>query len=167
MRFSVDGKEILTVGNDEHIRVWDFPDLGSKFKVPLSLDNLKKSRMEDLDCDNHDRLIAIATSSTIQVHERKSHQLVASLAAKPGYVFRGVRFIGTEPQSLVTIENSTSRHQPLLSLWCTKSWTRRSSSRLPARLRVTTLSVAGDLIALGAADGTVAVYDAQLKVKGV
>lgn len=172
VRFGSDGTEIVTVGNDEKVRVWDFPELSSKVEIALPTDEgsdatststtERKTKTEDVDCDGE--LIAIVTTSSVHIRARDSQGLVASLAAKSGYAFRCARFLQADAKYLVTVENSTGSSRPLLSLWPVGSWTRRSSIRIPSRLRVTTLSVAKGLIAFGAADGTVGVYNAQLRV---
>lgn len=90
------------------------------------------------------------------------------------FVFRCTRFLknvkskeGGGGGYLVTIENSKSKKNPILTLWKTSSWTRYKSVTLSTRLRVTTLAVSenGKLISFGSADGTVGVYDYDLYVR--
>lgn len=176
VRFSVDGHEMLTVGNEDRIRLWDFPWLNpiSDFALPEDATiSAKQRKIEDADYDHTGQYLAIVTAAAIHIRVRAEGTFIAALSPHSGYVFRCARFLGgarAGDGQLVTIENSQSgRDRPVLTLWRTASWSRLTSVRLATRLRVTALAVSeggglGSMVAFGAADGTVGVYDAGLHV---
>ena len=127
----------------------------------------KDQRIEDADYDPAGHYIAVCSPAAIHIRSRTNGSFIASIAPQTGYGFRCVRFLqedGTKHTFLVTIENGKGQQQPILSLWKTPSWTRHRSTTLRSRLGATSLAISenGQMIAFGAADGTVAVYDAQL-----
>lgn len=66
---------------------------------------------------------------------------------------------------MVTVENNrTGGGFPIITIWDTSSWSRIRRTIFYSKRQATTLSVGrnGKLFAIGAADGTVAVYDALL-----
>lgn len=170
VRFSPDGHQLLTAGNDGHVRLWHFPWLNSTADTNIAAEvasDEKEAKIEDVDYDKSGELVAVVTPASISIRLRKEDKIQATINAAPGFVFRCARFIREKKRSyLITVENSKGRDKPVLSVWRAESWTRYSSVRLYTRLRVTALAVSnnGRLIAIGAADGTVAVYDSKLYV---
>jgi WD40 repeat protein len=172
IRFCPDGHELLTIGNDDKVRLWHFPWMNMTTEFTLPRDDSvteKDQKAEDADYDQTGHYIAILSPSAIHIRSRKEGAIVASISPKAACVFRCVRFLKEERAKsgyLVTIENGRGNQQPILSLWKTNTWTRYKSVTIGSRLRATCLSVSenGKMIAFGAADGTVAVYDNQLYV---
>ena len=170
IRFAPDGHTMLTCGNDDHIRLWHFPWLGptDEFKLPKgNVTGSKDEKLEDADFDRDGIMMAIVTPSALHIRMIKEDKFVAVLAPSSGYMFRCARFIKRGKQSfLVTVENSKGSGKPVLCLWSCNSWIRYSQVRLYTRLRVTSMAVSANhrLIAIGAADGTVIVYDNRLYV---
>lgn len=161
---------------DHQVRLWDFPWLNAKGEFSLPPPNLsaspnpKECKIEDADYDKCHQYIAIVTAAAIHIRSRSEAKYVTQLLPTHDYVFRCARFIkeARSPHGfLVTVENSRSNGKPILSLWKVSDWTRKSSVQLYTRLRVTTLSISENskLIAFGAADGTVGVYDSKLYVQ--
>ncbi|PJF18165.1 hypothetical protein PSACC_02030 [Paramicrosporidium saccamoebae] len=171
VRFSRDGHEMLTSGNDDTVRLWEFPWLKpvTDFKVPTKATSPKESRIEDADYDPNGEYILVLTPAGIHIRNRKDGSFCASLAPAPNHTFRCARFLQASRSKtgwLVTVENHRERGCPVLTKWRMGSWTRSQSVKLATRLRVTALSVSenGRFIAFGAADGTVGVYDSNLFV---
>lgn len=171
VRFSSDGHQMLTAGNDGHVRLWHFPWLNGTADINASeaSESGKETKVEDVDYDKSSDLIAIVTPSSVMIRCKREGIIKATIPAASGFVFRCARFIKDKKSYLVTVENSKGGDKPILSIWKTDSWTRYSSVKLYTRLRVTTLGASsnGRLIAIGAADGTVAVYDSRLYVSAL
>lgn len=164
---------MLTSGNEDHIRIWHFPWLNStaEFKAPVNeTATTKENKIDDADYSADGEFLAIVTPAMIHIRSKKDDQFVATVAPSSDYMFRCARFIkekGKKNSFLVTVENAKGKGKPVLCIWKVDSWTRYSSVKLRTRLRVTTMSVSenGRFIAVGAADGTVAVYDSRLYVR--
>lgn len=173
VRFSLDGHRMLTSGNEDHIRLWHFPWMNAtgEFLAPSNptTTNPKDTKIEDADYSRDGSCLAILTPASINIRSCKDEKFIATLLSQPDYAFRCLRFIhpkGRKTGFLVTVENSKGKGRPILCLWRMDNWTRSSMIYLKTRLRVTTMSVSinGRFIAIGAADGTVAVYDNRLYV---
>lgn len=171
VRFSPDGHQLLTAGNDGHVRLWHFPWLNGTVDINVGevSENGKETKVEDVDYDQSGDLMAIVTPSSVIIRCKREGIIKATIPVASGFAFRCARFIKDKKSYLATVENSKGGDRPILSIWRTDNWARRNSVKLYTRLRVTTLGASsnGRFIAVGAADGTVAVYDHRLYVSAL
>nr|ACG34934.1 sec12-like protein 2 [Zea mays] len=156
--FSGEGSILAIGGEDGHLRVFNWPTMGS---VLTEIDT--KTSIKDLTISSDEKFLAVNRSSgPCRVWDLQSSEVVASLPREAGEIFGFCRFSNKADNSHVLFITVMEGDYGKIVSWNTTSWTRTGSKKI-TREAISAFAVSpnGALLAIGTIEGSIIVVGSK------